>query len=99
MTEKSTTQEREPFAPFTKEGITRIYFGGDKVCRCGCAGEYFEPSDKGFDQKAKRFMRLCEEKYTEDSSLDGGTFINIRTSESGSAGKALTAYFEKQEEN
>ncbi len=32
----------------TEDSIHRIYHGGDHVCRCGCAGKYFERGSKGF---------------------------------------------------
>ena len=35
-------------AGWTEESIAKIYHGGDHVCRCGCAGKYFERGTKGF---------------------------------------------------
>ena len=35
-------------ANWTKSDIDRIYYGGDHVCRCGCAGNYFEKGSRGY---------------------------------------------------
>ena len=35
-------------AGWTEDSIKRIYHGGDHVCRCGCAGNYFECGTVGF---------------------------------------------------
>lgn len=35
-------------AGWTEESITKIYHGGDHVCRCGCAGRYFRRGTPGF---------------------------------------------------
>ena len=35
-------------AGWTEDSITRIYHGGDHVCRCGCAGKYLDRGTKGF---------------------------------------------------
>ena len=35
-------------ANWTEDSIKRIYHGGDHVCRCGCAGKYFERGTIGF---------------------------------------------------
>ena len=35
-------------AGWTESSITKIYHGGDHVCRCGCAGKYFSKGTVGF---------------------------------------------------
>ena len=35
-------------AGWTEDSITRIYHGGDHVCRCGCAGTYVERGTSAF---------------------------------------------------
>ena len=96
----TTKETRTKFAPFEAEDITQIYFGGDAVCRCGCAGEYFTPEDEGFNSKVKRFMRLFKAGHDKIAPIyDGGVCINITTGKSrytGGAGngKALCAYFD-----
>ena len=44
-------------AGWTEESITRIYHGGDNVCRCGCAGRYFERGSHGFTRALNALRR------------------------------------------
>ena len=37
--------------------ITQIYHGGNNVCRCGCAGNYFKPGDRGFTRALNRIQK------------------------------------------
>ena len=51
-------------AGWTEESITKIYHGGDHVCRCGCAGKYFERGTVGFTRALNALKRgfMTEEK-------------------------------------
>ena len=51
-------------ANWTEADIMRIYHGGDHVCRCGCAGRYFDRGDRGFTRAMNALKRgfLTEEK-------------------------------------
>jgi len=51
-------------AGWTEESITKIYHGGDRVCRCGCAGKYFERGTVGFTRALNALKRgfMTEEK-------------------------------------
>lgn len=78
---------------WTEESITKIYHGGDHVCRCGCAGRYFERGTPGFTRalNALKHGILTEEKgdkvwvsgygHDEMQTSDGveasGSYINI----------------------
>lgn len=44
-------------AGWTEESITRIYHGGDHVCRCGCAGTYFERGTTGFTRALNKLRK------------------------------------------
>jgi len=51
-------------AGWTENSIKKIYRGGDHVCRCGCAGRYFERGDRGFTRALNELRRgfLTEEE-------------------------------------
>ena len=44
----------------TKEGrsIETIYTGLEMGCRCGCAGRYFKPGEKGFTRAYNKALKL-----------------------------------------
>lgn len=44
-------------AGWKEEDISRIYHGGDHVCRCGCAGRYFERGSRGFTRALNALKR------------------------------------------
>ena len=77
---------------FSLGRITKVYFGGDNVCRCGCAGEYLYPEEVGFSRRVKRLVDMVNKDKGHDI-YDGGTYINVVTSLKG-IGKALTIYFD-----
>ena len=74
---------------FKAEAVTQIYMGRDRVCRCGCAGEYVRPGDSKFEKRLKRFARMWE-GYTAKEDDIGGTYMNI----SYGRDRAITAYFD-----
>ncbi len=73
---------------FNAEDVTSIYMGLDKVCRCGCKGDYQEPGDPMFAKRLKRFMKLWED-YTPGDHDDMLGYKNI----SYGNNRALTVYF------
>ena len=44
-------------AGWTEDDIMRIYHGGDPVCRCGCAGKYFDRGTPGFTRALNKLKR------------------------------------------
>lgn len=72
------------------EKITKIYLGRDRICRCGCAGEYVEPGDPKFEKRAKRFMKMWENYTPDKDDVCEGVYKNI----SYGHDRALTAYFD-----
>ena len=83
---------------FVAEAATKIYVGGDRVCRCGCAGNYYARGTEKFDKALKRFARLWP-KYEIGKYDVGDNYLNIRTSnpervEPTAKGRALTVYFD-----
>ena len=80
-------------AGWTEDSITRIYHGGDHVCRCGCAGTYLERGTRGFTRALnalrKGFMTESEGEriyvsgygHNEEQRSDGveinGNYINV----------------------
>ena len=80
-------------AGWTEDSIKRIYHGGDHVCRCGCAGRYFDRGTQGFTRALnalrKGFMTESEgdkvwvsgyghdEMQTSDGVEIDSVYINI----------------------
>ena len=82
---------------FTAEEITKIYVGGDRVCRCGCAGKYFNKGEEGFESRAKRFLKKWADYNLTDPNDVGSNYANITTAERrgpNGIGRAITAYFD-----
>lgn len=78
------------------EEITKVYVGGDRVCRCGCAGDYFYKGEPGFDRRVKRFMKLWAD-YAPFVNDVGDDYRNITTAEPrgpNGTGRAITAYID-----
>lgn len=73
--------------------ITKIYHGGDHVCRCGCAGNYFDRGTRGFTRALNALRRGFNtetagekvfvsgyghnEEQVSDGVSCGGNYINI----------------------
>ena len=76
------------------EEITKVYVGGNYVCRCGCAGKYFNRGEKGFESRANRFIRLWKD-YEPAFEDVGYNYRNISTAAPRGkygTGRAITAY-------
>lgn len=70
--------------------VTRIYWGQDNWCRCGCAGEYTDREEgKLFDSRLARFMKMLS-TYSPRESDVGLNYRNI----SYGKDRALTVYFD-----
>jgi hypothetical protein len=64
--------------------------GKDRVCRCGCAGEYVKRGEPNFDKRLKRFEKMLSTyELTKDDEIEG-EFINV----SYGKDRALTVYFD-----
>ena len=72
------------------EKITKIYLGRDRICRCGCAGEYAYPGDAKFEKRAKRFMKMWDAYTPAKDDVWDGVYKNISYGQD----RALTAYFD-----
>lgn len=71
--------------------ITKIYTGRDRVCRCGCAGQYVTAEDGAiFHKRVRRFERMWA-TYTPLTADVDDTYRNI----SYGNDRAITAYFEE----
>ena len=53
-------------AGWSEDSITRIYHGGDYVCRCGCAGNYLERGTRGFT----RALNILRKGFMTDEKGD-----------------------------
>jgi len=72
------------------EKITKIYLGRDKVCRCGCAGEYTYPGEPKFEKRVKRFLKKWESYSPSKDDVCEGVYMNLSYGQD----RALTAYFD-----
>lgn len=63
--------------------VTKIYYGKDNHCRCGCGGTYHEPGSKGFTR-----CKNAIEKITVEPDKDSN-YINWSLENN----KAYTIYF------
>lgn len=67
---------------------TRIYYGLDHACRCGCKGTYADVETKTFNRRMQRIAKL---EMTDIVEMDiGGNNVNISLPEN----KAFTIYFD-----
>ena len=90
---------------FNPNRVTRIYVGGDRVCRCGCAGEYIERGSPKFEATLVKFEKKLA-KYEMQADDYGGNYLNVTTvkprkevhrgRETGyyTQGRCMTAYFD-----
>jgi hypothetical protein len=69
--------------------ITKIYMGKDRVCRCGCAGEYVYPDNPKFVKRVKRFEKMWA-TYTPTEDDQYGSYRNV----SYGKNRAITAYYD-----
>jgi hypothetical protein len=76
------------------ERVTQIYLGRDKVCRCGCAGEYVARGEPKFEKRLKRFLKMAQkydfEKNTNPVDYMQDHYLNI----SYGKDRAMTLYFD-----
>lgn len=95
-------------AGWTEESITKIYHGGDHVCRCGCAGNYFKRGTVGFTRALNALKRgfMTEEKgdkvfvtgygHNEEQVSDGvdicGSYINVPEADAPNHNKCYCLY-------
>lgn len=81
---------------FKAEDVTQIYLGRDRICRCGCAGEYVKRGEQMFEKRLARFIKMAEnynfeEHVTDAGFLDKGpNYMNI----SYGKDRAMTVYFD-----
>jgi len=73
--------------------VTNIYLGRDRICRCGCAGEYVRRGESMFEKRLNRFMKMAKTyKFcdTPEQPDIGANYLNI----SYGKDRALTVYFD-----
>lgn len=78
--------------------IKQIYMGRDRICRCGCHGEYVSRGEPKFDRRVRLFLEMAESyDFAKNVSPSSGrpldvddTYMNI----SYGKDRALTIYFD-----
>lgn len=73
--------------------ITKIYMGRDRICRCGCAGEYVDRGEPMFEKRVARFLKMAETyNWSEEENAHdiGPNYMNISYGQD----RALTIYFD-----
>ena len=69
-------------AGWTEDDITRIYHGGDHVCRCGCAGRYFDRGSHGFTRALNALKKgFMTESAGDKVHVTGYGHDEVQTSE------------------
>lgn len=74
------------------EDVTKIYYGGDNVCRCGCKGRYAEkgtPLFRRYMTKMAKTPLAADARWPED-----GYWVNLPTDVSTRVGKCFCLYFD-----
>jgi hypothetical protein len=74
---------------FRADTVTRVYLGQDRVCRCGCKGEYAERGEPKFERRVKRFATMWA-SYSPSKDDQGSNYLNVSYGEN----RALTVYFD-----
>jgi len=69
--------------------VTQIYMGRDKICRCGCAGEYVKAGDPMFEKRLNRFIAKWADYTPGEHDVDA-SYLNL----SYGKDRALTVYFD-----
>ncbi len=78
--------------------VTKIYLGRDKICRCGCQGEYVARGEPMFEPRLNRFLKMAKtydfekNRSINDTPLDycENIYLNI----SYGKDRAMTLYFD-----
>ena len=65
---------------------TKIYYGKDNNCRCGCKGNYAEPGSRTFTRYANAIKKLGDYDFHQECS----SWVNIPLPNN----KAYTVYFD-----
>ena len=80
------------------ERVTQIYLGRDKICRCGCQGEYVARGEPMFEKRLKRFLKMAETYDFEKNLGPNGNPIdycqNVYLNISYGKDRAITLYFD-----
>ena len=70
--------------------ITRIYYGGDHCCRCGCKGHYANRGTPLF----RRYLKKIEAAILAGDVEADLNWVNLPVEVSTEVGKCFTLYFE-----
>lgn len=74
---------------YNPANVKSIYLGRDKICRCGCAGDYVERGEPKFEQRLKRFAKMWCTYIPQKHDYVEGEYINV----SYGKDRAMTVYF------
>lgn len=78
--------------------IKQIYMGRDKICRCGCHGEYVARGMPMFEKRLDRFLKMAKTYDFEKNVNPNGTPIDycqdVYLNISYGKDRALTVYFD-----
>jgi hypothetical protein len=75
---------------FVASKVTKIYLGKDKVCRCGCAGEYVVRGEPMFEKRLKRFEAKWANYMPTERDDVTDDYLNV----SYGNDRAMTVYFD-----
>ena len=73
------------------DAITKIYYGGDRCCRCGCKGHYANSGTPLF----RRYLKKIESTALAGDVEADLDWVNLPVDVSTEVGKCFTLYFER----
>lgn len=78
--------------------VKQIYLGRDKICRCGCHGEYVSRGEPMFEKRLNRFLKMAKTYDFEKNISPGGQTLdyvqNVYLNISYGKDRAMTLYFD-----
>jgi len=82
---------------FAFEQVENLYIGNGNQCRCGCGGDYYEPTDEYGAKKIKEALTKMSSGEYSVESIDDNIFEIVLRKERTFRGKnkVMTLYLKK----
>ena len=75
--------------------VSRVYQGIDRICRCGCGGEYYEADVHA--EKVEKLLKKAKKYITEGVKFELYEFgVNVPTHDKSEKGKCVMIYLKKE---
>ena len=74
--------------------VSKVYQGIDRICRCGCGGEYYEAKQDA--EKVEKLLKKAKKYIKEGVQYEIYDFgVNVPTHDKSVKGKCVMIYFNK----